>query len=941
MKAICTFLVSLLLLASIPFNGFAQCPATLTLSVASTAPANCPDNGSVTLGGNGVGNAAVTFKIVSGPSQVGSQQSSHIFNSLSAGTYLFEAKCLSQTVQVTATVANGYNPINSSFSVNVSGVCTNYTKGGSISVTGVTGGKAPIQYSFIKNSQANYNDALSVYTGSNNYTATDTGVYQVRIKDACGIFITRTVNIESFTSPATFGNASVELSDVACDSAGLWFWMHNDEYEGVELSDYSKLKFSVYEAGPGCTAGALIKTFELQGTDDTYFVIPRRNVVVEITTLCGDVRRNCFTYPDDAIQSFWSPLVLGCGTVADPTTFSIKHQYNSYTKTPFSVKLFNNTTNTLISNKTYSTNWHCDTYAGLPFDSYRLEIIDACGKKDTVYVAPPTGSIAIAPIDVETFVDQECTFQNGKVTVKLKLTGLIENIETSSLTISSGPDNIGQTATPNSDLRYYFHELTQGATYGFQLSNGCTITNINFTVPTEPWRATNFSVAPAATQQCGGTGNIQSNVTYTGWGSYKTELWNGAVKVSENNSGNYSNVAPGFYTVKAIAEQSWCSGPTTYALTDTIRVYNDGTPPQLLRQFGYVCESGGLTTSSGRVNIAVGGFGPFKYEIRKISPVADPSYTLIASNAPGNYTISSLEAYAVYNLLITDNCGKSTVSQVVIGAIGNLAFENAYNPCVGSPYLISAPVIAGATYTWTRDSDGTELSSTSNLYFANYNAGYDGKYTCTIVIGGGCLVRTITADLISFGCGAFLPVRLTSLGIKNKDCSAQLFWSTATELNGYYEIQQSSDGSNFITIGEVNPEKTSFRRANEFTFVTPDLVQGKHFFRIVMVEKNGKRAYSSVLSVDNKCTATAFKVSIFPNPVADAKVTIRIVSTEKTPVELIMMNTVGAVVKTYNIQAVTGQNDFPVPVANLTKGIYFIKVVTTKGFSEIIKFVKQ
>ena len=51
-------------------------------------------------------------------------------------------------------------------------------------------------YSLLKTTNANYSDALSSYGASNILNPIDSGTYQVRIKDNCGNFITKTVFIQ-------------------------------------------------------------------------------------------------------------------------------------------------------------------------------------------------------------------------------------------------------------------------------------------------------------------------------------------------------------------------------------------------------------------------------------------------------------------------------------------------------------------------------------------------------------------------------------------------------------------------------------------------------------------------------------------------------------------------------------------------------------------------
>ena len=868
MKTKFTLILFLIALAGMQ-KAPAQCPSSLTLSVTSVTHATCPDAGSVTLGGTGIGYAGVVYSIVAGPSHNGMQQNSNVFNSLSAGTYTFKAACGGQVAQVNAVVNNLYTAINPNFSVSVSGTCTNYTSGGTITVGAVSGGKAPVTYSFIQNDFANYDDALSVYSPSNTFTTAVWGTYQVRVKDACGVFLTKTIRIEPEQEPAIFGGGNVYFDNVACDSARLSFWINNDQWEGMSLTDYSKLRFRIFEKGTGCTAGALIKSFELSGNNQS-FIIPRRDVFVEITTACGEVRTNCYDYPDDDhAVTHWMPVIKGCGTAGNPYTLTIKHLYNEYSNPPFTIDLYNNSTNAFIRTGSYSSNWACATYTNLPIDQYRVVLTDACGKKDTAIIIPESGSPGIAPVDGGTDVNPDCSFSNGKTSVKLKLTGFIANLDISTLTISSGPDNIGQSSTISGDGRFNFTNLTPGAVYGFTLDVNCSIVNLSFTVPTDEWRAVYFELTTSATQQCGGSGTISANVDFRNWGNYITQLWKNGVLLESSNNDTYNNVAPGLYEVRAIARQDWCDGPKSYTISDTVRIYPDGTPPQLLRQFAFVCGTG----TTGSATIEVAGFGPFKYEIKRMNPSPESDYTLIAANAPGHYTFSNLQAYATYNLLITDNCGKSTVSQITVGEIGEFSFENFYQPCVGSAYAITAPDIAGAAYHWTKQGSPLVLSTTRSIYFPVYSKTYDGEYTCTISLNGSCLTRTITANLNGAAFCYVLPVKLSSWTVTPEECGAKLKWETAANEEGNYIIEQSTDNIHFNAVKEISA--TAKDGTAIFEYVYNELESGNNYFRLKFVTAAGKTEYSSTLITKKKCDTHTAAIKVMPNPVVNADIQSR------------------------------------------------------------------
>lgn len=938
-------LLFILFLLPVYKNGITQCPATLTVNVQSTSDCTCPDNGSVVLGGNGTGNPDVTFKIIAGPSHVGMEQNSPVFHSLSAGTYQFAAICNSQTVYVNATINNLFSPLSNTFSISTSDICTGYLPGGTITVNGVTGGTAPYSYSFINTGNANYDDALSVYQAAASISASSWGTYQVRVKDACGTFITKTVNLQPDNLPVSFSGANVAFDNIACDSAGLYFWMMDDDGTGVVISDYNKLRFNIYEKNPAsCTPGILIKTFELSTNDDQYMVIPRRDVYIEIINPCGVSRSSCYDYPDnDSLVTRWIPLIKGCGSGADPYSLTIKHQYNEFAKPPLNVALYNNAANVLLQSFVTSTNWECGSFTGLPIaGTYKIIVTDACGKKDTVILSAPAGGIGIAPIGSGSLVDKECSFQDGTTTVKLKLTGFLSNMDITTVTISSGPDNIGQTATINPyDGLFYFHNLTPNALYGFTINNGCGTTVINFTITTPVWDIIRFTMQPVVSQQCGSSGSIDADIVYSGWGNYRSELWQGGTIVEANNSGQYANIAAGNYTVLAIAEQDWCDGRTSDTLQSAVTILPSGTLPAVNRKVSFVCESGGTPTTKGYAYIETSGFGPFRYDLKRISPSPQSAYTNLAVNGPANYTISNLDAYAIYSLMVTDNCGNSTLSEISVGTLGSISLENAYQPCRNSAFLIQAPQLAGATYTWTKNtSPSVQLSNNRSLFFANYEESNDGAYTCLITLNGGCLQRTLTANLASFFCGAVLPITFTDVSVRQQECKPVISFTVTGEVAEQYDIEKSYDNLHFYKTATLNSNNTLSDSLTRYTYTDNTAAAGHLYYRIKATSKE-RYHYSKVVMVTTLCpSAPRFSATVYPNPVVNGVAGIDLITEKAGIATWVVTNGNGLRITGGQYAVANGRNHFSVNLHQFPSGIYFA-TITHESSTVTLKIYKQ
>ena len=116
----------------------------------------------------------------------------------------------------------------------------------------------------------------------------------------------------------------------------------------------------------------------------------------------------------------------------------------------------------------------------------------------------------------------------------------------------------------------------------------------------------------------------------------------------------------------------------------------------------------------------------------------------------------------------------------------------------------------------------------------------------------------------AIGIGAApLPVKFVSFTAKPLRNSAALQWVTVLEINNSgFNVQHSIDGLNFTGIGFVNAGAASGSR---YSFTHYDVFQGKNYYRLEQVDKDGNTSYSDVKLVN--FGETQQEVSVYPNPV--------------------------------------------------------------------------
>lgn len=118
----------------------------------------------------------------------------------------------------------------------------------------------------------------------------------------------------------------------------------------------------------------------------------------------------------------------------------------------------------------------------------------------------------------------------------------------------------------------------------------------------------------------------------------------------------------------------------------------------------------------------------------------------------------------------------------------------------------------------------------------------------------------------TFGLKAGFPVPLKLLSFNATKVTGQtkLFWTTSNEINlNRYEIEKSTDNRKFVLIGNVTANNLS---NNNYSFTDAEILAGVSYYRLKIVDKDGRFTYSSTIAVNNRLLNA---VNIFPNPVKD------------------------------------------------------------------------
>jgi hypothetical protein len=177
-----------------------------------------------------------------------------------------------------------------------------------------------------------------------------------------------------------------------------------------------------------------------------------------------------------------------------------------------------------------------------------------------------------------------------------------------------------------------------------------------------------------------------------------------------------------------------------------------------------------------------------------------------------------------------------------------------------------------------------------------------------------------------------LPVQLIYFDAVNNNNNAALTWATASEVNNaYFEIDRSTDGVTFDSIGQVaghgNSEVTinySFSDLNISSYNSPIL-----YYRLKQVDVDGNFTYSNIAAVNVAEVQQVFQIiSTYPNPFSD-HFSVSFFSPASQAVKMSVYDVRGALVSEETINAEIGMNVYTLPnPSHWASGFYSINVNT-------------
>lgn len=263
------------------------------------------------------------------------------------------------------------------------------------------------------------------------------------------------------------------------------------------------------------------------------------------------------------------------------------------------------------------------------------------------------------------------------------------------------------------------------------------------------------------------------------------------------------------------------------------------------------------------------------------------------------------------SIIIRDDMG-AIISGAQSGSTA--AGHGAQNPPATTFYL------PDMTSDYTIDITFPEKNGTIETYSYDFNAGdiVDNTLTLTAVNG------TDGSSCDSF---SVLPVELISFYSLIENRAIRLEWATASEINNErFEIQHSSDGEFFRTIGTVLGSGSTNSKV-DYSFTDSNPFQGANYYRLLQFDFDGASEFSETIIAFFEASD---QLLIYPNPVSD-KINLFLGSQfSRTDITITITDLTGKTVWSKSLKA--PESKLTISIETLRSGQYTVQL-SNEGFT--------
>jgi hypothetical protein len=184
-----------------------------------------------------------------------------------------------------------------------------------------------------------------------------------------------------------------------------------------------------------------------------------------------------------------------------------------------------------------------------------------------------------------------------------------------------------------------------------------------------------------------------------------------------------------------------------------------------------------------------------------------------------------------------------------------------------------------------------------------------------------------------------LSIKLTYFKGTQIDKKHLLSWQVVcTSDEAKFELQRSTNGTNYTPINAFTASKVRCGSAFDFTDINP--APGNNYYRLKTIDVDGKFYYSNVVVLTQK-TAHFDLVTLNPNVVRSQTAILKINTPVKEIVTIVLSDFSGRFIQNQPVTLQAGSNQIPVQAIGLPAGIYNVTIFSNNDKPISLKLIKH
>ncbi|HTR28271.1 MAG TPA: T9SS type A sorting domain-containing protein [Puia sp.] len=312
----------------------------------------------------------------------------------------------------------------------------------------------------------------------------------------------------------------------------------------------------------------------------------------------------------------------------------------------------------------------------------------------------------------------------------------------------------------------------------------------------------------------------------------------------------------------------------------------------------------------------------------------------IVINVNGTVNLNTTVTLSNASQLVLGGAGNTTV--LSIGNSGAADFADSYSVILANDgfdnklAMANSNTIVNATGAGTYDGILTSFTSGgSTTYFKQVGNKPNGFVGNTIASNGNASDGNVLVGALNLNAQGTLPIILGNFSAVVDNGVVDLAWNTDLEINSdHFTVESSSNaGATWNTIGTV-PAAGNSAIVTDYSFVDSHPAQGTTEYRLVLVDRDGRTAYSPVKAVRLGQIAA---VSVYPNPASDF-VNVSLSGEASVSANIRLVNLAGQVLLEKTVTN-AGGTTIPLTVSSYPAGNYLIVITASDGSKQVNKIL--